>query len=187
MSSNEFNNSEKEILLGLAKESISYGVEKKRPLPINIEEFPPHLQEKRASFVTVLTNGQLRGCIGALEALQPLAKDVSDHAYAAAFQDPRFPPMQAAEVESVEVKIAVLSPPEPLEVRIQADLYKVLRPKIDGLIIQENLNKATFLPSVWEQLPEPEDFVVHLLRKAGLRTNHWSDEMKVWRYTTEEF
>ena len=187
MSSREYSDRERAILLEVARRSIAYGLDTGRPLPVAVSEFPPHLQEHRASFVTLNENGQLRGCIGALEAYQPLVKDVADHAFAAAFQDPRFPPVQAHELPLLEIHVSVLSPPEPMQFRDQADLLAQLRPGVDGLILRAGHHQGTFLPSVWEQLPRREDFLAHLKLKAGLPPDYWSDDIQVWRYTTEEF
>lgn len=189
MSSNEpeFNPDERAKLHNMARESIRHGLKYKQSLPIEIDEYSSYSQENRASFVTLTKNSQLRGCIGTLEAFQPLVKDVIDHAFAAAFQDPRFPSLQPQELDEIEIKISVLSPPEPMIVKMEVELLQQIRPDIDGLILQDDLYKATFLPSVWEQLPNPEDFIAYLKRKAGLRANYWSDTLQVWRYTTEEF
>ncbi|RMG54230.1 MAG: AmmeMemoRadiSam system protein A [Gammaproteobacteria bacterium] len=187
MSSREYSDQERAILLDIARRSIAYGLDTGRPLPVNVAEFPPHLQEHRASFVTLNERGQLRGCIGALEAYQPLVKDVADHAFAAAFQDPRFPPVQPHELPELEIHVSVLSPPEPMTFRDEADLLAQLRPGVDGLILRAGHHQGTFLPSVWEQLPRREDFLAHLKLKAGLPPDYWSDDVQVWRYTTEEF
>jgi len=145
----------------------------------------PELKEKRATFVTLTLNGNLRGCIGMLEACRPLAEDVAENAVSAAFRDPRFPPLTADEFENLEIHISVLSPPEEMAFSSEADVLAQIRPGIDGLILQEGFQKGTFLPSVWEELPETEMFFEHLKLKAGLPAGYWSDTLRVFRYTAE--
>ncbi len=149
------------------------------------EASAPELMEERATFVTLEIDGQLRGCIGMLEACRPLAEDVAENAFAAAFRDPRFPPVSPAELDELEISISVLSPPEEMAFPSEADLLEQIRPGVDGLILQEGFRKGTFLPSVWEQLPETEAFFEHLKLKAGLSPGHWSDTLRVFRYTAE--
>lgn len=175
------------LLLDLARSSIRYGLTHGRPKPVDPADYPAPLRELRAAFVTLNRNGQLRGCIGHLEASQALVRDVADNAYAAAFRDPRFPPLTEAECEELEVHISVLSPPEPLPVVSEADLLQQMRPGVDGLILEEDHHRGTFLPSVWESLPAPEQFLAHLKLKAGLSPGYWSDGIRVARYTTEAF
>lgn len=174
-------------LHAIAEASIRHGFETGRPLRVDLSVEPEKLREHRASFVTLQERGQLRGCIGALEAYQPLAQDVADHAFAAAFQDPRFPPLRPEELDALDIKISVLSPPEPLPAADTASLLRELRPGVDGLILHDGQYKATFLPSVWEQLPDARDFIAALKRKAGLPPDYESPTMRAWRYTTEEF
>ena len=149
------------------------------------ETSAPELLEERATFVTLEIEGQLRGCIGMLEACRPLAEDIAENAFAAAFHDPRFPPVSPAELDALEISISVLSPPEEMVFSSEEDLLEQIRPGVDGLILQEGLRKGTFLPSVWEQLPEKEAFFEHLKQKAGLSPSYWSDTLRVFRYTTE--
>ncbi len=143
--------------------------------------------QKRATFVTLTIGGQLRGCIGMLEACRPLAEDVANNAYAAAFEDPRFPPLTKKEFEKLEIHISVLSPPEEMLFSSEEDLLRQIRPGIDGLILQEGFRRGTFLPSVWGELPEKELFWAHLKLKAGLSAAYWADTVRVFRYTTEYF
>lgn len=156
-----------------------------KTLPIVLEDFPDKLQAPGASFVTLNKSGRLRGCIGALEAYQPLIKDVTEHAYAAAFQDPRFAPLTEIEFPDIEVQVSVLSVPEPVYFDSEAHLLEQIRVGIDGLILAEGSRRGTFLPSVWDTLSEPGEFLRQLKRKAGLEDNHWSESIKVYRYTTE--
>jgi uncharacterized protein len=148
---------------------------------------PPELMGKRATFVTLEIGGQLRGCIGMLEACRPLAEDVAANACAAAFDDPRFPPLTKEEFGPLDIHISVLSPPEELIFTSEEQVLEQIRPGVDGLILQEGFRKGTFLPSVWEQLPRKELFWAHLKNKAGLPSDYWSDTVRVYRYTAECF
>jgi AmmeMemoRadiSam system protein A len=150
-------------------------------------ELSPELMEPRATFVTLTIGGSLRGCIGMLEAVRPMAEDVAANAVAAAFEDPRFAPLSLSEVEQVKISISVLSPPEEITFSSEEDLLEQIRPGVDGLILKEGFNRGTFLPSVWEELPEKNLFFEHLKRKAGLPFGYWSDSIRVYRYTTEYF
>ena len=120
-----------------------------------------------------------------LEACRPLAEDVAENAVSAAFRDPRFPPLSHEEFDDLKISISVLSPPEEMTFSSEADLKEKIRPGIDGLILQEGFQKGTFLPSVWEELPETEMFFEHLKMKAGLPAGYWSDTLRVFRYTAE--
>lgn len=183
----EFTEDEHEALLLIAYESIHSGLDTRRPAAIDVAAFSPGLSAKRASFVTLQAEGKLRGCIGTLEPRWSLVEDVSHNAYAAAFQDIRFPPLQADELAALSLQVSILSVPAPLDIDSEAALLAQLRPGIDGLILQEGALRSTFLPSVWESLPEPERFLGHLKLKAGLAAHYWSATIRFWRYTTESF
>ncbi|MEN8254266.1 MAG: AmmeMemoRadiSam system protein A [Verrucomicrobiota bacterium] len=173
------------LLLQIARDAISQGLNgEKAP---SLEDVPAELMEERATFVTLEIGGHLRGCIGMLEACRPLAEDVAHNARAAAFKDPRFPAVSRKEVDLLEIHISVLSPPEEIAFSSEADLLAQIRTGIDGLILQEGYQRGTFLPSVWEELPEKEMFLSHLKMKAGLPDTYWSDTLRVFRYTTEYF
>lgn len=174
-------------LLDLAAGSIRSGLDRRLPLAVDPAAYPEPLRGIRATFVTLEIADGLRGCIGVLEAFRPLVIDVARNAYAAAFEDPRFPPLHPSEFERLAVKISILTPPEPIGFTSEAELLQRLRPGIDGLILRENRHRGTFLPSVWEQLPDPREFLEHLKRKAGLPFGHWSAEIRIERYTTESF
>ena len=171
----------------VVRRSIAFGLEHGRVAPLVLADYPPPLQADRACFVTLELAGALRGCIGSLQATRPLVCDVNDHAFNAAFRDPRFCPVSQPEASSLEVHISVLSAPEPFPVRDRADLVARLRPYEDGLILSQGHQRATFLPSVWALLPDPDEFVGHLLCKAGFAEDHWSEDMRVERYSTECF
>lgn len=175
---------EKQQLRETARQSIDYGLKHDQPLPVTVEDYSPLLQQQAATFVTLNLYGQLRGCIGTLQAYQPLIKDVAQHAYDAAFRDRRFSPVTEREAPDLDIHISILTPDEPIEAESEAELLSRLRPGIDGLILKDGLHQATFLPSVWEQLPEPEEFLAHLKIKAGLARNHWSETIEFSRYQT---
>ena len=155
-------------LLGIAARSIRHGFKRGKACDVDLGSLPPALGERRASFVTLESDGRLRGCIGSLEATRPLAADVAHNARAAASADPRFPPVEKDELEGLGIKISVLSSPEPMRVESEADLVARLRPGIDGLIIKDRDKRATFLPSVWKGIPEPARFVRELAREGRL-------------------
>lgn len=140
-----------------------------------------------ASFVTLTRAGALLGCIGTLAAYRPLLVDVAHHAVAAAFSDPRLPAITPADFCAMDLEVSVLSPPEPLPVRDRAELTGVLEPGRDGLIVESRRGRATFLPSVWAQLPAGEDFLDALWRKAGWSPGDWPADLRVARYDTVKF
>jgi len=174
-------------LMAVARGSIEHGLAHGRPLQVTPSEYHRDLKAVRASFVTLQKRGQLRGCIGHLEAVQPVVVDVAENAFAAAFRDPRFNPLTAAEWQDIDVHLSLLTPPEAMRFTDEADLVGQIRAGEDGLILQDGPNRGTFLPSVWESLPDPVDFLVHLKHKAGLAANHWSDSVEIYRYHTESF
>ena len=175
------------ILLTIARQSIQSGLCSGHALGVNPDLYSDSLRLKRATFVTLEIDARLRGCIGTLEAYQALVKDVADHAYAAAFEDPRFPPLRTDEFAMLDTHISVLSPPEPLEVESEADLLAKLRPGVDGLILSLGDRRATFLPSVWDDLPDPRIFLGHLKRKAGFSVDFWDEKLQFQSYITESF
>jgi AmmeMemoRadiSam system protein A len=174
-----------ELLKDIARRSIAEGVRTGKPLAVDPEEFPPALRAKHASFVTLRRNGTLRGCIGTLEGNVPLVFGVAENAFKAAFRDPRFSPLAERDLSEIEIHISVLSPLERVEVSSESDLLAKLRPGVDGVVLRQGLQQGTFLPSVWEELPDAAQFVRQLKRKAGLPAEHWSDTLEVWRYTAE--
>lgn len=176
------------MLLEVARASIRHGLDHGRPLPVDPAAFPPPLAEPGAAFVTLHREGRLRGCIGSLEPRRPLVTDVAENAYAAAFRDPRFPPLAPREYEGLEIEISVLGPPEALPpAASEAEAAALLRPGVDGVILEGGGRRGTFLPAVWDQLPDPLQFLRHLRLKAGLPAEGWSPAWRLWRYTTESF
>jgi len=175
------------ILLDLAYATIRHGLTSDQPMEINSDDYPAELQAKRASFVTLNRHGALRGCIGHLEAMQPLVVDVVESAYSAAFRDPRFPRLTEAELPGLDIHISALTPSQPLVFESEQDLISKLRPGVDGLILVEGRRRGTFLPSVWASLPTAEQFLQHLKLKAGLPADYWSESIRMFRYETESF
>lgn len=173
-------------LLRLARSSIEAGLSTGRRAPVPTSPSPA-LNETRATFVTLRVDEDLRGCCGSIEPRFALAEDVSRNAWASAFSDPRFPPLTPTEYASIDLHISVLSPLERLPVASETDLLAALRPGIDGLVLALGASRATFLPAVWESLPNPVDFLRHLKMKAGWTAMFWSSQIEVWRYETESF
>jgi AmmeMemoRadiSam system protein A len=175
----------KDYIIKSARQSIIEGFTHQRPCIPDPQNSPEPLLEKGACFVTLSLNQQLRGCIGSLEAHKPLAVDIANNAFAAAFSDPRFPPLNRYEVDHVDIEVSILSTQEAIDFKDEEDLLRQIQPGVDGLVIEDQGKRGTFLPTVWESLPEKKDFLNHLKLKAGLPENHWSDSIKVYRYTTE--
>lgn len=183
----EYDSKDRKQLLDLARHSIEHSLAHGVPAPVRVDDDPGKLAEVRACFVTLHLRGELRGCIGNVEASQPLIVEVADRACAAANRDPRFSPVRGGELAQLEISISVLSPLEPLSVASEEELLRMLRPGVDGLIVQEVTSRGVFLPTVWEQLPDPAEFLKHLKTKAGLGENYWSNSLKLWKFATESF
>ncbi len=175
-------------LLALARQSIIAG--RGRPAaaaPPPLQDLSAPLRVPRASFVTLRRAGLLRGCRGALEAERPLAHDVWDNAWASAYDDPRFPLLEADDEAAIEIGVSVLSALEPVAATTRAALLGQIEPGRHGLVLVAGSRRATFLPQVWRSLPEPADFLDQLLAKAGLPATPWSPLTQAWRYTAESF
>lgn len=180
---------DRQRLLCLARESIAHGLARGCAAPVEPAPASTALCQPGAAFVTLELHGQLRGCIGSLEPRpgRCLAVDVSENAYAAAFRDPRFAPLLQEELDPLHISISVLGPREPIACATEEELLAALTPGVDGLILEAGARRGTFLPSVWEQLPRPGDFLRHLKRKAGLADDEWPPGLQAWRYRTEYF
>jgi AmmeMemoRadiSam system protein A len=179
---------ERELLLRLARQAMQAAVCDQLLPPLDLKSLPPHLQEPGASFVTLTAHGELRGCIGRLEPDDPLAEDVRQHAVAAALQDYRFPPVQPEELPEIAIEISRLTMPKDLPYTTPQDLLQKLRPGVDGVILRDGFYRATFLPQVWEKLPDPATFLSHLCQKMGTPSNLWQrKKIKVQVYQVEEF
>ena len=155
-------------LLALARDSVRHGLEHGRPLAAD-RAMAGALAQPGACFVSLHIGKELRGCIGRTEASSRLVDQLLDNAWAAAFRDPRFPPLKAEELARLSFEVHLLSPMEPLPFSSLADLHSRLRPGVDGLQLESESRRGVFLPVMWEQLPEPREFVGQLLRKAGIR------------------
>jgi AmmeMemoRadiSam system protein A len=181
-------NEEKQTLLRLARSALEGGVRGTDLPHVELDALPPRLCADGASFVTLTKRGQLRGCIGALQATQPLAKDVCEHAVAAALDDPRFEPVQPDELASIEIEVSRLTAPRDLEYQDPANLLDKLRPGVDGVILRDNGLRATFLPQVWEKLPDTAEFLNQLCAKMGVTPDTWRwRHLQVQTYQVEEF
>ena len=154
---------------------------------LDMKDFPEPLHGNGACFVTLNKDGKLRGCIGTIQAHRPLITDAAENAGRAAFRDQRFKPLAAEELTEhlITMHISVLSPQVAMTFSGEADLVAQLWPGRDGVVLQDQGKRGVFLPTVWEQLPERQEFFTHLKRKAGLADDHWSDSMQAWRYVTE--
>lgn len=174
---------EGQILLHLARAAIA------KELGFISHDLPrtDWLEMPGATFVTLTLHGQLRGCIGSLEALRPLIDDVRANAVASAFRDPRFAPLSKAEFAEVQVEVSLLSAPEPLIFTSEENALEQLHPGKDGVILEYGRHRATFLPQVWGQLPLPQTFIAHLKNKAGLPENFWSNDLRISRYSVQKW
>jgi len=178
-----FNTEQGKILLQLAREAIAerFGI-----VSAAVQQ-ADWLGKSGATFITLKEGGRLRGCIGSLEARRPLLDDICHNAVAAAFRDSRFPPLVESELNKIGVEISVLSEAKPMDFFDELDALAQLRPGVDGIILEWGLHRATFLPQVWEDLPQPQYFLTHLKNKAGLLDDFWSDDIKLSRYTVQKF
>lgn len=181
-------NEDKQFLLRLAREALTQAVHAQPPARLDLSTLSPALQSEGASFVTLTMRGQLRGCIGALEPYQPLAEDVREHAIAAGLSDPRFAPVTARELKDIEIEISRLTPPVPLDYTDAGDLLAKLRPGVDGVILRDGWHRATFLPQVWEKIPDKAHFLDNLCWKMGVPADTWRKKhLEVLIYQVEEF
>ena len=171
------------VVVAIARAAISRTL----GIAFSTDETAPWLLEPGASFVTLCCNGELRGCIGTLEARRALLEDVKANAVAAALCDTRFSPLQREEWPATRVAVSILSALEPIPFDDEANALAQLRPGVDGVVFQSGPRRSTFLPKVWESLPEPREFMAHLKRKAGLPAHFWSNDVELLRYTVDEF
>ncbi len=185
-----FSNEQGQALVRLARHTIEkrLGLGPREPETVSGQLDDDILKEKHGVFVTLNKHGDLRGCIGSLEARESVLEGVKHNALNAAFHDPRFRPVDRSEVGALEIEVSILTEPEPLEYRDHKDLLKKLRPGLDGVIIRSGYAGATFLPQVWEQLPDEEDFLAHLCAKAGLPADAWkTKKLEVSTYQVQCF
>ena len=179
---------ENQTLLHAARAALQNGVRRQALPALDLESMPPRLKTDGASFVTLTIHGELRGCIGALEPYQPLVQDVREHAVAAALEDPRFPPVSPDELDRIEIEISRLTVPQMLEYTDSGDLCARLRPGVDGVILRDGYRRATFLPQVWDKIPDKVEFLENLCYKMGAAPDTWRvKHLEVLTYQVEEF
>jgi AmmeMemoRadiSam system protein A len=179
---------EKHTLLKLAREALETGVRAQPLPPLDAASLTPLLRADGASFVTLTVGGNLRGCIGALEPYQPLAEDVREHAVAAALEDYRFPPVREPELAKIAIEVSRLTLPARLDYAGPDDLLAKLRPGMDGVILRDGVRRATFLPQVWEKIPDQAEFLANLCYKMGAASDTWQKKhLEVLVYQVEEF
>ncbi len=178
---------ERDRLLGVARRAITYGLDTGRVLKLEPAELDGRLGTLAAVFITLTQNGELRGCVGSLQATEPLAQAVSGSAFNAAFRDRRFPSLSVDELDSIRIEISVLSEMEPIDATNREQLLDALEPGVDGLLLEDQGYRSTFLPKVWEKVASPAEFLEHLCLKAGLGARHWSGSIRFHRYHTLSF
>ena len=176
-----------EALLDLTQASIRHGLQEGRPLLPEMTRLPGALRRTSATFVTLRLGTKLRGCIGSIEAKRPLAEDVARNAFNAAFHDPRFPPLRPDEYRGLNIQLSILSDLETVDFTSEAELLSRIRKDEDGLLLELGSHRGLLLPSVWTDLPEKEQFLLHLKRKAGLKPDYWSNHLSIHRFTTQTF
>ena len=176
-----------QLLLQIARTAISNELGRTLAMPEPAGQLADLLHAAGASFVTLNQQGQLRGCIGSLQARRPLIRDIQANAVAAALNDPRFAPLTLPELDLTTVEVSVLSAMQPLSFDSEADALTQLRPGVDGVVFEFGRYRSTFLPQVWEQLPTPRQFMAHLKHKAGLAPDFWASEVRLQRYTVAKF
>jgi AmmeMemoRadiSam system protein A len=175
----------REQILKVARDAIGYGLVHAEAPELLAGDYPPALRQIACTFVTLHIDAALRGCIGSLRAHRPLVSDIAWHAYAAAFSDTRFGQLQQAEFADLRIHISILSPLQSLDFDCDDSLLSLLRPGVDGLLIDDGGQRATFLPTVWSSIPDGGDFLAALKNKAGMQSS--GAEYKAWRYTTQDF
>jgi len=183
----ELTSEQGKLLLEIARAAISNVLGQAVAQPEPAGQSADMLQAPGASFVTLNQQGQLRGCIGSLEARRPLLDDVKANAVAAARHDPRFAPLSLSELDTTDVEVSVLSPMQPLHFDSEEHALAQLRPGVDGVVFEYGRCRSTFLPQVWEQLPSPRQFMAHLKQKAGLAPDFWAPGVRLQHYTVRKF
>lgn len=172
-----------QLLLALASAAIRYPLSDRR-LIIGPSDVPPALAQRGAAFITLRKGTELRGCVGSNRPWRPLVTDVIENARSAAFSEPRFAPLVAAELDGLSLSVSLLTAPETVAATSEADLLAKLRPGRDGITISDGSHRALFLPEMWHELPDPAEFMVWLKRKAGLPETYWSPSLSVSRFAT---
>ncbi|MDA0704113.1 MAG: AmmeMemoRadiSam system protein B [Proteobacteria bacterium] len=178
---------QREVLLKAAAQSLVNGLRTGRPAKLRLGSFPPQVEAIRASFVTLESGGALRGCIGSTQPRRPLIQDVVENAFKSGFSDRRFPKLEVKELDRMGIGISILSTPRAIDFDSEDGLRAALRPGLDGVVLTEGKRRGLFLPQVWASLPDAQGFVARLKQKAGLAPDHWSDEIRAFRFTAETF
>ena len=179
---------DKKKLLEIAREAITCTVRNEQLVKIKLQEYSQLLRDPGASFVTLTIQGKLRGCIGTLEANQPLVLDVQEHAVAAAMEDYRFPVVREEELQLISIEISRLTPVQLVDYSTHEDLISKIRVSVDGVLIRANGRRATFLPQVWEKVPDPEQFLSQLCMKMGAPPDLWREKhLQIYTYQVEKF
>lgn len=186
--SHSLSRSEQSQLLRLARATLEATARGEAPPPVNPADLPSALTQPGASFVTLMNGDELRGCIGGLQARLPLYEDVREHTTQSAQSDYRFSPVTAAEAPHIDIEISVLTEPQPLHYDSPDELLRRLRPNVDGVILNQGSRRATFLPQVWERVPDPATFLSMLCEKMGAAPNLWRrTQLEVLTYQVEKF
>ena len=179
---------EGKYLLSVARQTIEEALFQSGSEPPKDADVSPKFSERRGTFVTLTIDGQLRGCIGHIIPQESLIEGVRINAINAAFRDPRFRPLPKDEFDRIDIEVSILTEPKPLAYTNGDDLLRKLRPGVDGVIIKRGAQQATFLPQVWEQLPDKKAFLTHLCLKAGLDADEWKrGELNVSTYQVQAF
>ncbi|CAB5125909.1 hypothetical protein D3OALGA1CA_2894 [Olavius algarvensis associated proteobacterium Delta 3] len=183
----KLDDADRALLMRLARSTVAAELKKEEAVR-QPEPLPPVLRQKRGCFVTLHKKGMLRGCIGTIEPVKPLAEGIAENAINAAFFDPRFPALSPEEYGEVDLEVSLLTVPEILEFRDSSDLLEKLEPGVHGVILSKGWHRATFLPQVWDQIPDKKVFLQHLCQKAGMEKDCWTDpDVEVQVYTAEHF
>jgi AmmeMemoRadiSam system protein A len=175
------------VLLGVARDSIEQSLLSGARAPFSPSGFSAPLTEWRSTFVTLMLRERLRGCCGRLEPERPLIEDVWHNAYAAGFQDPRFDPLAAHELSNLQIEVSILAPLERIDVNSTEELLAALTPGKHGLVLGSSGQRVTFIPHVWEGIPDATTFVRELRRKAGWLDEGWQTDLEAWRFEAEAF
>ena len=183
----ELSDAEQARLLDIARESIADGLASGGALQVDPSLMEENLQGRAAVFVTLTSSGELRGCVGSLQAVEPLAQAVATSAFNAAFRDRRFGQLREEELDAIRIEISLLSEMEPIDADSRRALLDSLQPGVDGLLLEDGGYRSTFLPKVWEKITSAEEFLQQLLLKAGLGAGHWSNSLRFHRYHTFTF
>ncbi len=170
-------------IINIAARTIKYSTSSYKQPNIDIASFSPQLQINRATFITIKKDGNLRGCMGTIHPTEPFILNIVKNTYKAALKDPRFPPLRGNELSNIEITISLLSPLQKLSIKDEQDLLMQIKPNVDGLLIKDGIKQSVFLPQVWHEIPNKLDFIACLKQKAGLRSNHWSLNFQVWKFT----